>query len=90
MDGDHRRLGGVLQRLFTERVETLNTAIGLIKRRRAWSAAAWVRLLVFGWIADPGRPFAALALLAGVSPQAFQQRLTDKAVALFEGLLKER
>ena len=89
MDGDLPRLAGVLQGLFTERVATLNQQVGCVRRERGFSAESLVRLLVFGWIDRPNRPFAELAEQAGVSAQALQQRLTDRAVALFGGLFNE-
>ncbi len=89
MDGDHRKLGGVLQRLFTEDVERLNRATGFVQRQRVFSARRLVVLLVFGWLRQPRQSLADLAMQAEVTVQALQQRFTDKAVAFFKALLQE-
>ena len=89
MDGDHRRLGGALQALFTEGADALNQEIGFIQRERGFTVGSLVALLVFGWIERPRQSFAALSMRAGVSAQALQQRLTDKAVVFFQALLQE-
>jgi hypothetical protein len=89
MDGDHRKLGRALQALFTEGADALNEKIGWVERQRRFSCRSLVALLVFGWIDRPRRPFADLAMQAGVSVQALQQRLTEKAVAFFKALLQE-
>jgi len=89
MDGDHRKLGGRLQSLFQDFVKQKNAELGWIRRQRECSAVSLVSLLVFGWIGKATRNFASLAMKAKVSPQALQQRLTVRAVEMFQALLSE-
>ncbi len=89
MDGTVVRLAQGLQSLFGSIAESHNQQIGWIQRRRSLSAAGWVLLLVFGWVGHRWRHFAELAQLAGVTAQGLQQRLTDKAVQLFQAVCHE-
>lgn len=89
MNGDFRRLGITLQRLFGDFIEQTNQAVGWVKRKRKLSATQLATLLVFGWIGAHDACFAAMALHMKISPQALQQRLTAPAVQLFRALLDE-
>jgi hypothetical protein len=60
------RLAAVLQTLLTTRADEVAREVGLVRRRRVLTGAAWVQTLVLGWLE---RPQASLEDLAdGVGP----------------------
>jgi len=89
MSGDFPKLATTLQWLFGAFVDQTNERVGWVQRQRKLDASAFVHLLVFSWIGHPQRCFAALAMKAGISVQALQQRCNDRAVPLFRAVFDE-
>jgi hypothetical protein len=83
------KLGGWLTMLFSTVADEVAQDIQFIQRKRGFSAAKFVRTLVFGWMENPQAPLETLAEELSVSESALQQRMTKKSVALMRALLEK-
>lgn len=65
------RLSGVLRTLFITEANQLAQEHEVIQRKRVFSGASLLQLLVFGWLKNPQAGPSSLARFAGgVGPQA--------------------
>jgi len=80
-----------LKQLLETEAEQMSRAVGVVQRRSKLSGASLVQILVMGWL---GKPQASLNELVQVgrdlgvqiSAAALQQRITERTVALLQGL----
>jgi hypothetical protein len=77
-----------LQNLFGEVARNLAFATGFRKRPSKLGGAELAQALVGGWLANPKASRSELAAIVGVSKQALDQALNEKAVAFLKSLLQ--
>lgn len=82
-----------VQKVLQEEAERLGRATGFIERQREFSGASFAQTLVFGWMANPSGSLEELQQTAAtlgveVSPQAIDQRFTDKAATFMRQVLE--
>jgi hypothetical protein len=82
-------LAACLQELFGPLAEFLAKWVGFIQRRRVLTGPAVARALVFRWMADPKATLEDIASDLGVTGQALQQHLDNKAHDFFRVLIAE-
>lgn len=80
-------LAACLQDLFGPLAEFLAGWVGFIVNQRKLTGPAIARALVFRWMADPKATLEDIASDLGVSPQALQQHLDNRAHAFFRALI---
>ena len=86
------KLAGALQDVVTTTAETAAAATGFVQRRSKLTGAAFVRTLVFGWLATPLGGVNELSRMAGalgvsISAQGIDQRFTPRAAACLQHVL---
>jgi hypothetical protein len=87
-------IGVHVQSLFHESAEQWARSTGFLQRRSKISGAAFAQMLVFGFLNQPEASYTDLQQtleLQGVhaSPQAIEERMTQKAASLMSHLLEE-
>ena len=88
------RTAGVLQSLLTTVADEVAKECGVIQRQRRFSGSSLAQTFVFGWLRNPQATVEELAhqaVLSGasVSPQAVQQRFTQRLATFFQVLLQQ-
>lgn len=86
------RLSHAMQHALNEIPNTLARRSGFIQRQRKFTGALFMQTLVFGWLANPEASLEDLTQTAAtlgldVSAQAIDDRFTEKAAVLLEGVL---
>jgi hypothetical protein len=81
------KLATAFQTLFTTTAEQLARQCGFIQRQRKLSASEFVRILTFGWIADPKATLDSFAPALNISASALSQRCNLLGIELFKLLL---
>ena len=76
-----------LQTLLTTTANTLARETGFVQRASKLTGAAFVQMLLFGWLNNPQATLQQLAQMAGtvgvsISPQGLEQRFTPTAAQL--------
>jgi hypothetical protein len=87
------KVGGALQRLFGEIVETAAAESGVIQRTRKFTSQSLARTFVLGFLQTPTASDEKLAQMAvqcgaAVTPQAIEQRHTPRLVDFLERLFR--
>ena len=88
------QMGTNLLELLTIRSEHIGKATGLIERQRKFRASSLLQTLVIGFQCNPAASYTDLAISAasvGVedSPQAIEQRFTEKTAAFLKAMVAE-
>lgn len=88
------RLSRAMQHALSQIPNTLARRCGFIQRQRKFTGALFVQTLVFGWLANTEASLEDLAQTAAtlgleVSAQAIDERFTEKAAVLLEGVLAQ-
>lgn len=86
------RLSRAMQHALSEIPDSLARRCGFIQRQRKFTGALFVQTLVFGWLSNTEASLEDLAQTAAtlglkVSAQAIDERFTEKAAVLLEGVL---
>lgn len=86
-------IAAAMQTVLDEVPEQNARATGFIRRQRKLTAAAFVKALVFGWLANPKASLdelARVAALVGVAiqPQSLEERFTPEATELLRRVLE--
>ncbi len=86
--------GKNIREILLKETERLDKEIGLIKRRRKFTASTFTQMLVFGFQSNPRASYTDLAISAGsigveISPQGIEQRFTPKAAEFLKRVLAE-
>ena len=86
------RLGHTMQHALGQIPNTLARRCGFIRRQRKFTGALFVQTLVFGWLSNTEASLEDLAQTAAplgldVSAQSIDERFTEKAAVLLEGVL---
>src|SRR3712207_1662743 len=86
------RVAEALQSVLGETADAMATATEFVRRRSKLGGAAWVRTLVFGWLANPAASLGELSQTAAslgvaITPQGLDQRFTPEAAACLEAVL---
>lgn len=82
------RLNGFLAMLFSSVADELGRETQFVKRTRRFSAAEFVRTLVFGWMDNKEATIEDFAEDLNVTPAAVQQRMNQQGVNLMRKLLE--
>lgn len=83
------RLSGFLTMLFSSVADELGRETQFVKRTRCFSAAEFVRTLVFGWMDNKKATIEDFAEDLNVTPAAVQQRMNQQGVNLMRKLLEK-
>jgi len=81
-----------MQTVLMDQADTLGCAVGFVKRQRKLSGSTFVQAGVFGVQAKPDASYTDLSQSAAsvgavVSPQGLEQRFTEEAACLLQGVL---
>src|SRR4051794_21514444 len=93
-ENDQREaLATVLQSLFGEQARASARETGFVQRQSPIDGAAFVRALVFGFVENPDASYTDLQQMLAcqkvvVSPQALEQRMTEKATRFLHRMLE--
>jgi hypothetical protein len=82
-----------MQGLLTTTADRLGRETGFIQRERKWSGGTFARVLVFGWMGDPGASLSDMSQAAAnikvkVSRQGLAQRFNERAATFMKALLE--
>ena len=87
------RVADAMQSVLEQVPQAQAKATGFIKRRRKLTATAFVKTLVFGWLANPEASLDELARVATmlgvpIQPQSLEERFTPEAAELLRRVLE--
>lgn len=89
MNGQITELAGWLAILFTTVADQVGVETGFVRRVRNFTAAGFVRTLVFGWLRDPQATLEDFGEELGISAPAVHDRFTDQCVVMMRTLLEK-
>lgn len=88
------KVGEALQRVFGKSAKSAGQATGVIQRKRKFDACSLAKTFVLGFLQNPKASDEALAQMAAqcgvdVTPQAIDQRHTDKLAGFLQALFRD-